>query len=79
MNKTVVRDIPPEQETQILRHADVRAKLAVSASTLFDLIARGVFPKPFPIIPGGRAKGWLQSDVDRWITARKAAADRSAL
>lgn len=71
MNETVVRDNPPEQETQILRHANVRAKLGVSASTLFDMVAKGVFPKPFQIIPGGRAVGWLESEIDSWILKQR--------
>jgi predicted DNA-binding transcriptional regulator AlpA len=36
------------------------------------MCARGQFPKPFVIIPGGRAVGWLEDDVNAWIRARKA-------
>ena len=56
---------------QILRHADVRQKLSVSEAKLFDMIAKGLFPKPFLLIPGGRSVGWLESDVDKWILERK--------
>ena len=56
----------------ILRHVDVRKKLRVSPAKLFDMVAKGQFPKPFLIIPCGRAVGWLEDDVDAWICARKA-------
>jgi prophage regulatory protein len=57
---------------RIVRHAVVRNRLGVSPAKLFDMCARGQFPKPFVIIPGGRAVGWLEDDVNAWIRARKA-------
>jgi prophage regulatory protein len=59
---------------QVVRHAHVCQKLQISSAKLFDLVAQGIFPKPFPIIPGGRAVGWLERDVDTWVLARKAEA-----
>jgi prophage regulatory protein len=56
---------------RIVRNAQVRTKLDVSEAKLFDMVAKGLFPKPFPIVPGGRAVGWLESDVDHWILERK--------
>jgi prophage regulatory protein len=44
--------------------------LGISAAKLFAMIAQGVFPKPFVIVPGGRAVGWLERDVDAWIIER---------
>ena len=58
---------------KIVRHARVCEKISVSGAKLFDMVARGQFPKPFPLVPGGRAVGWLESDVDRWILERRAA------
>lgn len=63
---------------QIIRHAEVRQKLNVSSGKLFDMIAKGMFPKPFVIIPGGRAVGWLESDVDAWIVKRSSEAQEDA-
>ena len=56
---------------QVIRHAQVCKKLQVSSAKLFDMIARSQFPKPFRLIPGGRAVGWLEQDVDQWIIDRK--------
>jgi len=64
---------------QIIRHAQVRQKLNVSEAKLFDMLSKGLFPKGFQIIPGGRAVGWLESDVDKWIHDRKATATKEQL
>ena len=58
---------------RIVRNAQVRTKLDVSEAKLFDMVAKGLFPKPFPIVPGGRAVGWLEQDVDAWILEQKRA------
>lgn len=55
----------------VIRHADVAKKLGISAASLFDMISKGDFPKPFPIIPQGRSVGWLESEVDAWIIDRR--------
>jgi prophage regulatory protein len=65
-------------QLRIIRHAQVCEKLCVSSAKLFDMVARGQFPRPFPIAPGGRAVGFLESDVDQWILERKAAAEQGA-
>jgi prophage regulatory protein len=56
---------------QVIRHNQVCKKLQLSSAKLFDMVARGLFPKPFTLIPGGRAVGWLEKDVDQWVLDRK--------
>jgi prophage regulatory protein len=63
---------PRDTEVRVIRHEQARKKLQISGAKLFDLIAKGQFPKPFKLIPGGRAVGWLEADVDAWVLARKA-------
>lgn len=58
------------ERVQIVRHSQVCQKLQISSAKLFDLVAQGIFPKPFTLIPGGRAVGWLERDVDLWILNR---------
>lgn len=55
---------------KVIRHAEVCRKLGISAASLFDMVAKGDFPRPFSIIPGGRSVGWLEGDVDAWILKR---------
>lgn len=66
----------PGQQTKtcdvsIVRHKLVRQKLQISSAKLFDMIAKGIFPKPFRIVPGGRAVGWLESEIDSWILEQR--------
>ena len=63
---------------QVLRHAEVKKRIKVSSAKLFDMVAKGQFPKPFKIVPGGRAVGWLESDVDQWVLDRKATLTQEA-
>jgi predicted DNA-binding transcriptional regulator AlpA len=58
------------QDVSIVRHKDVCRRLQVSSAKLFDMIAKGIFPKPFLIVPNGRATGWLKSTVENWILNR---------
>jgi prophage regulatory protein len=67
------------QPRRILRMRDICQKLGLCPSTVHDLVARGVFVKPFTLIPGGRAVGWLEVDVDQWILDRKEASLTEAL
>ncbi len=52
---------------RILRMKDLPAKVGFAPSTIYELIAKGIFPKPFKLMPGGRAAGWLESTVDNWL------------
>lgn len=59
---------------RIVRPDEVRNRLGVSRAKFADMVAKGQFPKPFTIIPGGRAVGWLDSDVNVWIVQRSSVA-----
>jgi len=58
---------------RVLRMRQTSQKTGVCESTIHALIAKKQFPAPFTIVPGGRAVGWLEADVDAWILERKAA------
>ena len=57
-------------QLRVIRHNQVCIKLQISSAKLFDMVAKGLFPKPFVIVPNGRATGWLESDVEKWILNR---------
>ncbi len=59
------------EAVQVLRHHHVCEKLQVSSAKLFSMCAEGLFPRPFKLVPGGRAVGWLQADVDAWVLGRR--------
>ena len=62
------------ESVRIARPNEVRDRLGVSRAKFADMVAKGQFPKPFTIIPGGRAVGWLVGDVDAWIVQRRGSA-----
>lgn len=53
---------------RILRMKELRGRLGLTASHIYAMVASGRFPKPFPIVPGGRATGWLESTIDAYLT-----------
>ena len=55
---------------RIARPDEVRTRIGVSRAKFADMVSKGQFPKPFTIIPGGPAVGWLGEDVDAWIMQR---------
>jgi prophage regulatory protein len=52
----------------ILRLPVVKARSGLSRSTIYQRIAEGSFPKPISL--GSRAVGWLESEVEGWLTSR---------
>lgn len=52
--------------TVILRLPAVRSRTGLSRSTIYLRIANGEFPKPVSL--GGRAVGWLEADIENWLT-----------
>lgn len=53
---------------RILRMKQLLEKIPFSASHIYGLIKEDKFPKPFQLIPNGRAKGWHESVIDQWIS-----------
>jgi len=61
----------------ILRLPSVRARTGLSRSTIYLRISEDRFPRPISL--GGRAVGWIESEIDDWLkeqieTSRKAKA-----
>ncbi len=49
----------------ILRLPAVKAATGLSRSTIYLRVRQGTFPAPVPL--GGKAVGWLESEVGAWI------------
>ena len=54
----------PKPTRRIIRMAQLRAKYPLSESHIYWLIKHGKFPKPFSLVPGGRARGWFEDVID---------------
>lgn len=59
---------PPSRKESILRLADVKNRTGLSRSTIYLNISQGLFPRPINL--GARSVGWLESEIDAWISAR---------
>jgi len=53
---------------RFLRRREVESRTGLSRSTIYLAMSRGNFPKPVKL--GERAVGWLESDIDAWISSR---------
>ena len=54
--------------TSILRLPAVRARTGLSRSTIYLRVSESTFPKPVSL--GGRAVGWIESEVQQWLEQR---------
>lgn len=52
----------------ILRLPEVKARTGLSRSTIYLRVTDGNFPQPVSL--GGRAVGWIEAEVDEWLTYR---------
>jgi prophage regulatory protein len=56
---------------QILRLPQVKNQTGLSRSSIYQRIAENKFPRQIDL-GGGRAVGWLESDIQNWIRQRLA-------
>ena len=60
--------IQSSSTTTILRLPLVKARTGLSRSTIYLRIKAGEFPAQVSL--GPRAVGWLETDIERWITTQ---------
>jgi prophage regulatory protein len=60
----------------LLRRKQVEARVGLTRSTIYALMAEGKFPKPIAL--AGRTVAWTQSSIDKWIAERIAASKSAA-
>lgn len=83
MSSTVaVHDAAPgmacSEVDRIIRRRAAFAMVGLSPSAVERLIRAGSFPRPIPLVPGGRSVGFLQSEISAWIAERVAERDACA-
>lgn len=54
--------------TAILRLPSVKTRTGLSRSTIYLRVSEGTFPKPVSL--GGRAVGWVESEIQLWLEQR---------
>ena len=56
---------PQRHSIRFLRKKSVMLMTGMSASGIYDLMNRRLFPKSIKL-PGGKSVAWLLSDVEEW-------------
>ena len=55
---------------RILRWPEVQSREGFSKSYAYVLQSKGLFPKPIRLIEGGRAMGYIESEITQYIEVR---------
>ena len=63
----------PQQLQLFIRLPEVRQKVGMSKSFVYDLITQDKFPKPVKVSP--RISCWVAAEVDQWVQERIDARD----
>lgn len=61
--------------TTILRLPAVKTRTGLSRSTIYLRISENRFPAPISL--GGRAVGWIEAEVNEWLTKHIEASRKS--
>lgn len=56
------------EPANVLRRRQVEARTGLSRSTIYQRVREGSFPRPINL--GGRAVGWLSTEIDSWLADR---------
>lgn len=71
MNFNLASNSVPSEPVRLLRRREVEAMTRLSRSTIYELMARGDFPRPVRI--GQRAVAWREDTVSAWISSLRQA------
>jgi predicted DNA-binding transcriptional regulator AlpA len=63
------------QPRRALRLPEVMVKTGLRKTQIFDSVRRGIFPKPFNVLPGGRAVAWDEAEIDAHLERQMAERD----
>lgn len=75
MTKCIKHDMPLPLDgklvmlRRVLRRPAVEEATGLARSTLYDLMARGEFPRPIRLT--GKAVGWEAEAINEWIASRQ--------
>jgi prophage regulatory protein len=58
------------QIPRLLRWKEVSQIIPLSRSYVYDLMNQGKFPKGYKLVHGGKAVGWLASDIYSYLDSQ---------
>lgn len=56
------------QNERILRRKEVETVTGLGRSVIYEKMTEGTFPQQVPI--HGRAVGWVESEIQKWVSER---------
>ena len=56
-----------QEKLKILRLKKVKDRTGLSRSTIYLRIQEGTFPRPINL--GARAVGWIEHEIEAWLTS----------
>ncbi len=59
---------PSQPGLTVLRRPQVESRTGLAKSSLYALIAHGLFPAPIRLTPN--TVGWLEHEIEHWIAQR---------
>jgi prophage regulatory protein len=62
---------------KILRRKQLEARLGLSRSTIYAMVAANELPPPIRL-GNGRAVGWIEGEIDAWLAAQVERSRRDA-
>lgn len=60
------------QPPRLLRLPEVKSRIGLRTTQIYEYMERGDFPKSVKPCPSGRAIAWLEFEINEWILARAA-------
>jgi prophage regulatory protein len=58
------------EQLRVLRLPEVKARVGLGESAIYQQVKAGTFPKSIPL--GAQARGWLETEINDWISERAA-------
>lgn len=60
-------DALPRDDERLIRLSEVKQRVGLGKTLIYEMISEGRFPKPYKITPA--AARWSAREVDAWIAA----------
>ena len=57
---------PTTAQIRFMRKKEVMHRTGLSSSSIYDLMAKGLFPQKITLA-GGKSVAWLESDIEQWL------------